>query len=173
MRLLVLAVLLLSGCTGLPKGVQPVAGFELDRYLGTWYEIARLDHRFERGLSRVTAEYSARPDGGVKVVNRGYSERKKRFSEATGKAYFVGQSDSGHLKVSFFGPFYASYVVFSLDDNYQQAFVSGNNRKYLWFLSRSPEVSDADMQRFKARATELGFALDKLISVDQSALQQP
>lgn len=91
-----------------------------------WYEIARLDHSFERGLEQVTAEYSLREGGGVQVKNRGFSNKKNKWSEAEGKAFFVGKASEGYLKVSFFGPFYGSYVVFELDkDNYQYAFVSG------------------------------------------------
>ena len=107
--------LFLAACTGMPEGVQPVSDFELDRYLGKWYEIARLDHSFERGLTQVTAEYSLRDDGGVRVVNRGFSADKGEWNEAEGKAYFVESPDLGYLKVSFFGPFYGSYVVFELD----------------------------------------------------------
>jgi apolipoprotein D and lipocalin family protein len=103
--LVVLIMLFLCGCVGLPENVKPVDGFDLERYLGTWYEIARLDHAFERGLTKVTANYSLREDGGIKVVNRGYSTEKKRWKEAKGKAYFVRRQDVGHLKVSFFGPF--------------------------------------------------------------------
>ena len=105
----------LAGCVGMPPGVEPVEDFELDRYLGKWYEIARLDHSFERGLSRVSAEYSLREDGGVRVVNRGYSDKSGKWKESEGKAYFVDGDDTGYLKVSFFGPFYGSYVVFELE----------------------------------------------------------
>src|SRR5690554_7009160 len=104
--------LTLSACTGLPSGIEPVTGFDQDRYLGTWYEIARLDHSFERGLSRVTAEYTLNDDGSIRVINRGYNTEKGAWKEAEGRAKFVGDSEVGHLKVSFFGPFYASYVVF-------------------------------------------------------------
>jgi apolipoprotein D and lipocalin family protein len=169
-RLLLIACLLLTGCTGLPKGVEPIENFELQRYLGTWYEIARLDHRFERGLSRVTATYSARADGGVTVTNRGYSA-KGDFEEASGRAYFVGESSTGHLKVSFFGPFYGSYVIFNLDQDYQQAFISGHNKKYLWLLSRTPVVEPATIERFKTEAQRLGFDVSGLIMVDQSAIE--
>ena len=109
------ALLFLSGCLGMPKSVMPVKEFELDKYLGKWYEIARLDHSFERGLQQVTAEYSLREGGGVRVKNHGFSKKKNKWSEAEGKAFFVGKSSEGYLKVSFFGPFYGSYVVFELD----------------------------------------------------------
>lgn len=157
-----------TGCTGLPEGVDPVQGFEIDRYLGTWYEIVRLDHSFERGLDKVTAEYSLRDDGGVKVVNRGYSRTKAKWNESEGKAYFVRDTDEGYLKVSFFGPFYGSYVVFELDEvNYSYAFVAGPDKSYLWFLSRTPTVSDDLVSKFIERARELGFDTDELIMVDQ------
>jgi apolipoprotein D and lipocalin family protein len=109
--LMITAVLSLSGCLGMPERVRPVQQFEADRYLGTWYEIARLDHSFERGLTRISASYSKREDGGIRVVNRGYDPERGRWKTATGKAYFVNSPGEGHLKVSFFGPFYGSYVV--------------------------------------------------------------
>lgn len=155
----------LSGCTGMPDGVSPVQNFELNRYLGRWYEIARLDHSFERGLERVTAEYSMREDGGVRVVNKGYSPETGEWSEIEGKAYFVGDRSVGHLKVSFFGPIYASYVVFELDSEYSYAFVSGNSTSYLWLLARTPDVSEDVRARLRKRASELGFDTDKLIFV--------
>ena len=160
-------VLCLSNCTGIPDGISPVKDFSLDRYLGKWYEIARLDHSFERGLDSITAEYTLKDDGGVKVINRGYSAEDKTWNEAEGKAYFVGPPDEAYLKVSFFGPFYGSYIVFELDkENYQYAFVSGPDKTYLWLLARTPEVDKALIERFKTRARELGFATDKLIFVE-------
>jgi apolipoprotein D and lipocalin family protein len=169
-RLIVLLMLpcLLAACLGMPEGVRPVAEFELERYLGKWYEIARLDHSFERGLTRVTAEYSLREDGGVRVVNRGFSAATREWEEAEGKAYFVEGEDQGYLKVSFFGPFYGSYVVFELDrEAYQYAFVAGPDTSYLWLLARTPVVSDEVLRRFTERAAELGFATDSLILVAQ------
>lgn len=167
--LLLVLLIALPACTGTPDGVQPVQDFELNRYLGTWYEIARLDHRFERGLEQVTAEYSLRNDGGIRVINKGFKTNAGEWSEIEGKAYFVGPDNVGHLKVSFFGPFYASYVVFELDqENYQHAFVSGNSTSYLWLLSRTSQVSNELLARFKARAKELGFDTDALIFVAQN-----
>jgi apolipoprotein D and lipocalin family protein len=159
-------LILLTGCTGLPEGVQPVDRFVLDRYLGKWYEIARLDHSFERGLERVTAEYSLRDDGGVRVINRGYSEKDKEWKEAEGKAYFVRGQDEGYLKVSFFGPFYGSYIIFELDDQgYQYAFVAGPDKSYLWLLSRSPDINKEIVERFVEQSAALGFDTDQLIFV--------
>ncbi len=168
--LLTLTALLLTACVKYPDTVIPVKDFDLDRYLGTWYEIARLDHSFERGLEQVTAEYSLREDGGVRVINRGYSTDKGEWKQAEGKAYFVREADEGYLKVSFFGPFYGAYAVFELDhDAYQYAFVSGPNESYLWFLSRTPTVSDSLKSRFIQTARNHGFNTDELIFVDQTS----
>lgn len=165
--------LLLASCTGIPDNIKPVESFEVKRYLGTWYEIARLDHRFERGLNQVTAEYSLRDDGGVKVINRGYSEEDKAWENAEGKAYFVDKADIGYLKVSFFGPFYGSYVVFELDKtNYNYALISGPNKDYFWILARQPQLEPELLQRLIAQAKSLGFATDKLIMVDHSGKPQ-
>ncbi len=165
--LLIGAFGLLSACTGIPEGVEPINDFELNRYLGKWYEIARLDHSFERGLSRVTADYTLRDDGGVRVLNRGFAAEKSEWQEAEGKAYFIGAPNVGHLKVSFFGPFYGSYIIFELDESYRYAMVAGPSKSYLWLLSRTPTVSKAVKARFIKRAGELGFDTDALIFVDQ------
>ena len=155
--------LVLMGCTGIPEGIEPVTDFDQERYLGTWYEIARLDHSFERGLSEVTATYRANPDGSIAVLNRGFDQEEARWREAEGVARFVDSSTVAHLKVSFFGPFYGSYIVFELGENYEHAFVSGFNREYLWLLSRSPQVSDTLRNEFLETITKLGFALDDLV----------
>ncbi len=166
--LLLVSSLILGGCLGMPDAVKPVGDFELQNYLGKWYEIARLDHSFEEGLSRVTAEYSLRDDGGVAVINRGYSVSNDEWKEAEGKAYFVNSDSEGYLKVSFFGPFYGSYVVFALErDNYDYAFVSGPNTDYLWLLARTPTVSPEVIDQFVEMANERGFDTDKLIFVNQ------
>jgi len=165
---LLAACLALSGCLGMPDKVSPVTGFEVQKYLGKWYEIARLDHSFERGLTRVSAEYSLRDDGGVKVVNRGYSSEDARWKQVEGKAYFVDGPELGYLKVSFFGPFYGSYVIFELDrPDYQYSFVSGPNLSYLWLLSRTPAVEAGVIDRFVARAQQLGFDTGRLLLVAQ------
>lgn len=166
--LLIISALILGGCLGMPQTVKPVTGFELQNYLGKWYEIARLDHSFEEGLSQVTAEYSLRDDGGVSVLNRGYSASDDEWKEAEGKAYFVNSESEGYLKVSFFGPFYGSYVVFALErDNYDYAFISGPNTDYLWLLARTPTVEPEVITQFVQMANERGFDTDKLIFVEQ------
>ncbi len=163
----ILLALFLAGCVGLPENVKPVENFKVERYLGQWYEIARLDHSFERGLSKVTANYSLGDGGAVRVLNRGYSEQEKKWKEAEGKAYFVGEKDQGYLKVSFFGPFYGSYVVFELDhEDYQYSVVSGPDKSYLWILSRKPELSESLKSSLVAKAAARGFDTGKLVFVD-------
>ena len=147
---------LLIGCTGIPDGTEPVTGFELERYLGEWYEIARLDHSFEEGLDCVTATYSLRDDGGVKVINRGYNLEAQAWDEAEGRAYFIDDESVGRLKVSFFGPFYGGYNVLELDDDYQWALVAGPNRDYLWILARTPTLEGDVEQRLRQELTGTG-----------------
>ncbi len=132
-------------------------------------EIARLDHPFERGLSRVTADYAINDDGTVKVTNRGYDAKKGKWSEAIGKGRFAGPTDIGSLEVSFFGPFYGGYHVVALDDDYGWAMVIGNNRNYVWILSRTPALEDSVLQPLLRQASEIGVATDALIWVDQQA----
>lgn len=161
-----LALLLLTGCLGMPQGVKPVEGVDFQRYLGRWYEIARLDHSFERGLSRVTADYSLRSDGGIRVLNRGYSTRDGVWKEAEGRAAPVGSPGQGHLKVSFFGPFYSSYVIMALDPRgYEYAMVCGYSHSYLWILARSPVIDPAIVENLVRTAGNAGFPVQDLIYV--------
>lgn len=169
------ASLLLVSCatTSIPKGIQPVNSFDLERYLGTWYEIARLDHRFERNLGSVSATYTLNEDGTVKVLNSGiYVEPSSKSGErntATGKALFVGDKGTAHLKVSFFGPFYGSYIVFELDqENYEYALVAGPNRQYLWMLARKPVIDEGLYQQLVDIAERNGYDTSKLIRVEQA-----
>jgi len=168
-----LLVIALGGCVGVPEGIEPVAGFDSERYLGTWYEIARLDHSFERGLTHVTAHYERRDDGGVAVLNRGFDTGAGAWDEADGRAYFVEDPATGYLKVSFFGPFYGSYVVFALDSEYRWALVSGPNRGYLWLLARTPTLEPSLQSRLVERAAAAGFDTEELIFVDQSEPRPP
>lgn len=168
--MLLFIVLSLTGCVKIPKDITPVAHFDLQKYLGKWYEIARLDHSFERGLTRVTATYSLRPDGGIKVVNRGYSPEQNRWKQAVGKAYFVKGPKLGYLKVSFFGPFYAAYVVFDVDRNhYHYALVTGPDKSYLWILARRPSINKTLLDKLVARAKMIGFDTHQLVFVKQNA----
>ncbi|MFC0141273.1 lipocalin family protein [Erwinia mallotivora] len=161
------ALLSVACSTTPPKGVVPIEGFNASLYLGSWYEIARLDHSFERGLEQVTATYSKREDGGLKVVNRGYNVKKQRWQESTGKAYFTASPSRASLKVSFFGPFYGGYNVIALDKDYQYALVCGPNRNYLWILSRQPQLPEQVKEQLLTQARQAGFDVTKLIWVTQ------
>jgi len=168
MRLVsILMLFLLTGCSGTPDGLTPVSGFDGQRYLGTWYEIARLDHSFERGLEQVTAHYSLNPDGSIRVINRGYDPAQQKWQQAEGIAKFVSSPDVGHLKVSFFGPFYGGYNVLLLDADYQYALVSGPNRDYLWLLARTPTLAPTTYDQVLEQARQMGFDTQQLIRVKQ------
>jgi len=160
-------LLILAGCTSIPEGLQPVSGFEVDRYLGKWYEIARLDHSFERNLSNVTAEYSLRDGGGIDVLNKGYDKRKGEWREIKGVARFIGEKNVGSLKVSFFGPFWGGYHVVALDrEDYRYSMVAGPSRSYLWILSRDKMLDEKIVAELVARAKQWGFDVEKLIYVE-------
>jgi len=135
--------------------------------MGKWYEIARFDHSFERGLSKVTAEYTLLDNGGVRVLNRGFYEEKNTWKDATGIAFLVSTNDVGHLKVSFFRPFYASYVIIELDkENYQYALVCGPNRSFLWILARTPQLEQNVKDKLILKARELNFDTKNFIWVN-------
>jgi apolipoprotein D and lipocalin family protein len=166
--LLLLSAFSLTACTGIPEGIQPISNFELPQYLGRWYEIARLDHSFEKGMQQVTATYEMREDGGVRVLNEGFLTGKNAWDQAEGKAYFVESENIGHLKVSFFGPFYGSYIIFELGESYEYAFVTSTNKSFLWLLSREPVIEQELQQRFINTVATLGYDIEALIWVDQS-----
>ncbi len=154
------------GCTGVPGGLKPVSGFDMKKYLGTWYEMARLDHPFERGLSNVSAVYTRNDDDTIRVVNKGYDQSNDRWKEALGKARFLGDMSVGSLKVSFFGPFYSGYHIIALDrEHYQYAMVTGPSRSYLWILSRSKTLDESIYQDLTSQAESWGFDTKKLIRV--------
>ncbi len=150
-----------------------VHSFDPAQYLGTWYEIARLDNSFEKGLEQVTANYSLQADGSIKVVNRGFDPQKKDWSEAVGKAKFVDPvnadgSRTGRLKVSFFGPFYGDYNILILDKPYYNYALVSSGSEYLWILSRTPQLTYPIKQHLIAKAKELGFATEKLLFIRQA-----
>lgn len=160
---------LMTGCAsiGPPPGITAVAPFDLARYEGRWYEIARLDHSFERGMTDVSAVYSLQPDGSVRVVNRGFDPSAGRWREAVGKALFTGQPTTGSLKVSFFGPLYGGYHVAALDEAYRWALVVGPDRDYCWILARDKQLDPALRDAITARAKALGLDTSALIWVEQ------
>lgn len=171
----IILVCLITACTGQPKGVTTIKSFDASQYLGTWYEIARLDHSFERGLEEVTATYSMREDGGIKVINRGFNPKKNEWETAEGKAYFIDatnadKTNTGRLKVSFFGPFYGAYNIIELDKPYYNyVMICGPDTSYFWILSRTPQLAYPIKQDLIAKAKELGFETDRLIYVKQSS----
>lgn len=160
-----LLALFATGCVSIPPGPAPVTGFDADRYLGKWHEIARLDHSFERGLDRVSAEYAKRPDGAISVLNRGYDAKNQRWREARGVARPLGDPTVASLKVSFFRPFYGGYHVIALDPDYRWAMVAGPSRKYLWILARESRLAPEIYARLIAQARQAGFPVDTLIQV--------
>ncbi len=162
---MIMGILAFSSCVTLPQGAKAVTPFDKERYLGKWYEIARLDFKFERNLDNTSAEYSLNANGSIKVDNRGYNYKTGKWKQAIGKAKFVGDENVARLKVSFFGPFYAGYNVIALDDDYQYALVAGNNLKYLWILSRQTSIPDSVKQDYLEIAKKLGYKTDDLIWV--------
>jgi apolipoprotein D and lipocalin family protein len=151
--------LALSACAAINRP-EPVAPFDINRYLGTWYEIARMPSRFERDLDSVTATYSLRADGAVSILNMGKS--KGKISRAVGKAKFSGNRKIGSLRVTFFAPFYADYTILALDTaQYRWALVA-SGRKYLWILSRTPALDFEVVDTLVNRAAGLGFNTSRL-----------
>ena len=145
-----------------PRGAQAVTPFDKDKYLGKWYELARLDYFFERNLVNVTADYSMNEDGTIKVVNRGFDSNRNEWKKSIGRAKFAGDPNEGKLKVSFFGPLYAGYNVIALDEYYQHALVAGRNLSYLWILSRDQNIPDRVATSFLEKALDLGYDVSKL-----------
>ena len=163
----ILAITMFS-CVSIPKNATAVKPFDKSKYLGKWYEIARFDYRFERNLNNVTATYSLRDDGSIKVDNRGYDTKKDKWKESVGKAKFVKDPNEARLKVSFFGPFYAGYNVIAIDKDYRYALVAGRNLDYLWILSREKTIPDNIKEQYVAKAKQLGYKTEKLIWVEHS-----
>jgi apolipoprotein D and lipocalin family protein len=154
-------------CAGIPKRAIAVKHFEKEKYLGKWYEIARLDFRYEKNLNNTTANYSVNADGSIKVDNKGFNYVTNKWKQATGKAKFMGDPNEGRLKVSFFGPFYSGYNVIALDNEYKYALVAGKNLKYLWILSRETIIPESVKQDYLKIASDLGYDITKLIWVKQ------
>lgn len=147
--------------------MEPVLNFDLNKYLGKWYEIARLPASFEKNLIEVTATYSIMKNGKVKVENAGINNKTSKAKKAIGKAKIAKTQDIGYLKVSFFGPFYADYIILELDSDYQYAMVA-SSKKYLWILSRTPKLDKEIMDKLIEKARSLGFEIDKLYFTPQN-----
>jgi apolipoprotein D and lipocalin family protein len=162
----IITTISLLSCSTVPKGAVIVTSFDKGRYLGKWYEIARMDFRFERNLNNTTAIYSLEQDGKIKVINGGFNYVTNKWTQAEGKAKFAGAPDEAKLKVSFFGPFFSPYNVIALDSEYKYALIAGKNLKYLWILSRETEIPDEIKQKYLKIAREIGFNVSELIWVE-------
>lgn len=150
------------------KEVKTVPVVDLNRYIGKWYEIARFDHPFERGLQATTAEYAFRKDGKISVTNSGHvGSPQGKLKVAHGKAKLPNPNEPGKLKVAFFLWFYADYYILELDEeNYSYALIGSSTDKYLWILSRTPKRDYEVLHRLLKKAESLGYDTDKLILVE-------
>lgn len=156
---------LLSSCASIPKNASPVQSFNINKYLGDWYEIARFDFRFEKDLDNVMAQYSLNDKMNVNVINSGYNFKKEKWVSAEGIAKFRGDKNTAALKVSFFGPFYSGYNVIALDNNYKYALVAGKDLSYLWVLSREKSIPENIKSAYLKTAKDIGYDTSKLIWV--------
>jgi len=166
--------MLLIGCSQSTRALPPVSGFDAARYAGTWYEIARFPHRFERGLIYVTAEYAIKDDNSIGIVNKGYDPVRRKWKRARARARFPGKRDIGLLKVTFFRPFSAPYKVFHLDkERYAYALVTSGSYDYLWILSRTPHMEQGTLDSLIDIAAKAGFDVSKLEMVEQATSENP
>ena len=166
--LIVSITTLFSSYASIPKNASPVENFDVDKYLGSWYEIARFDFRFEKDMNNVMAQYSLNEKNNVTVLNSGYNYKKEEWVSANGVAKFRGDKNKAALKVSFFGPFYSGYNVIALDDDYKYALVAGKSLKYLWILSREKSIPEEIKTAYLKIAQEVGYDTSKLIWVEHN-----
>ncbi len=164
--LIATSAFLFNSCKTIPKNVTAVSPFDASRYLGHWYEIARLDFHYESHLNNTTATYSLNEDNTIKVVNRGYNYVKEKWDEATGKAKFVNEPTVGMLKVSFFGPFYSGYNVVAIDKDYKYALIIGKSTKYMWLLSREKTMPKEVQEEYLDKAKAIGVKTEDLVWVE-------
>ena len=164
---------LLNSCASIPKNAKAVENFNVNKYLGTWYEIARFDFSFEKDLDNVSAQYSLNKKGNVIVLNSGFNYKKEEWKKADGLAKFRGDKDVAALKVSFFGPFYSGYNVVALDENYQYALIAGKSLDYLWILSRTKNIPEEVKSNYLRIAEKIGYDTAKLIWVKHDRKDNP
>ena len=164
MFFMALAAMFFSACDATEIDNSTVKAVDLNRYLGSWYEIAKYDHVFERGLDYAMANYTLREDGKIDVLNTGIKDGRAKDAKGIAKTTNI----PGLLKVSFFGPFYSDYRILMLDTNYQYALVGGSNENYLWILSRTPQLDDATRSLILAEAEKRGYNTSKLVWVKQA-----
>ncbi|OIV41218.1 lipocalin family protein [Flavobacterium johnsoniae] len=160
-----IAFVLYSCGSTIPKKAVAVTNFDKAKYLGKWYEIARLDYKWEKDLDNVSAEYSLNENGTIKVDNKGYNVKKDKWEESIGKAKLVKKDNVGMLKVSFFGPFYSGYNVIAVDPDYKYALVAGESLKYMWILSRETTMPESIKADFLIKAQEIGYNISDLVWV--------
>lgn len=165
---LTLTMITIFSCRTIPKGAEAVKNFDKSKYLGKWYEIARLDFKFEKDLNNTTALYSLNINKTIRVENNGFNYKKEQWKKAIGKAKFVDNEDVAKLKVSFWGPFYSGYNVVAIDSEYNYALVMGKNLKYLWILSRNKSIPDDIKNNYLKIAQQIGYDTDKLIWVEHN-----
>ena len=168
---LLLLPVLVSCSPTIPEGAVAVTPFDSEKYLGKWYEIARIDFKYEKDLNNTTAEYSLNENGTIKVDNKGYNVKKQEWEQASGKAKFVGSDTVAMLKVSFFGPFYSGYNVLAIDDAYTYALVAGESLDYLWILSRETTIPDDVRSQYLQIAEGVGYDTDRLLWVKHDEQQ--
>ena len=163
--LMAFVVSLFSACDASDIDNSTVKSVDLNRYLGSWYEIAKYDHYFERDLDYAMARYTLRDDGKIDVLNTGIKDGRAKDAKGIAKTTDV----PGLLRVSFFGPFFSDYRIMMLDEDYQYVLVGGSTDKYLWILARTPQLDDATLSLILAEADRCGYDTSKLIWVKQSA----
>lgn len=162
---IVLSVNTITSCKSgtIPDHIKPIEPFDVNKYNGEWYEIARFDFKHEKDLSNVTANYSLNNDGSIKVVNKGFNYVKNKWEEANGKAKFTSSKNIGSLQVSFFGPFYAGYHIVMLEPNYNSVLIFGDDTDYIWILSRDKTINESTKEKYLAKAKEAGYDLNRLV----------
>ena len=154
-------LMLLAACAASTEGISSVQGLDIPRYMGKWYEIARYDHRFEEGMTRVSATYTLLDDGRIEVLNSGYKDGK--YKEIKGKAKQPNPADPGKLKVSFFLWFYSDYYVLILDPEYRYVVIGSSSDKYLWIMSRQPDLVEDVIRDLLDQLRERGYDTAKLV----------
>ena len=154
-----------SSCktASVPNHIKVVTPFDIKKFDGTWYEIARFDFKHEKDLSNVTANYTLKENGGVQVLNKGYNYVKNKWEEAKGKAKFTTSNKDGSLQVSFFGPFYAGYHVVMMEPDYETALIFGDTTDNIWILSRTKTISEATKQKYLTHAKKAGYDLNRMV----------
>ena len=162
----------LISCSTIPKGASPIQNFDIQKYLGQWFEIARMDFRFERNLNNVTATYTLNKNGSIRVDNKGFDYKQMKWKQAIGKAKFVGSTNIAMLKVSFFGPFYSGYNVIAIDNDYKYALVTGKNLDYMWILSRETAIPDDIKNNYIKIAEDLGYKTSSLIWTEHTTVNK-